>query len=237
MRAMRAGVVGLALAAVLSAQPPPAVEVRTAGEMRRVMRDGDLRATIDLRELAATPHLLALGPIAGLRGEITVLDGVPSIATVREGAIEVAARFDVEAAFLVHAQVAAWREVAIPDGVVDEAQLERFVATAAVEHGLAPDRPFPFSARGTALAAGFHVVDKTDDAPHSMEKHEAIKVRFTLADAPVRLAGFYSDRHHGVFTHHGTNIHVHVLTADGRQSGHLDSIRLAPGGTLLLPVR
>jgi acetolactate decarboxylase len=237
MRTTLAGVVGLVLAAGSGAQPPPAVEVRVAGEMRRVMRDGDLRATIDLRELAAKPHLCALGPLEGLRGEVTVWDGVPSIATVRGGAIEVTRSFDVKAAFLVYVQVASWQEVPIPPDVVDDEHLERFVATAAAAHGVAPGRPFPFSARATASAAGFHVVDKTDDSPHTMEQHDAIKVRFALADTRVRLVGFHSDRHHGVFTHHGTNVHIHVLTDDGRQSGHLDSIRLAPGGTLLLPAR
>ena len=64
-----------------------------------------------------------------------------------------------------------------------------------------------------------------------------LEPRPALDDTAVRLVGVYSEHHHGVFTHHGTNMHIHVLTEDGRQSGHLDSLRLAPGGTLLLPAR
>lgn len=81
----------------------------------------------------------------------------------------------------------------------------------------------------------FHVVNKTDDAPHSMATHKDIQVAFAVERQPVRMLGFYSDKHHGVFTHHGSNTHVHVETLDRRMSGHLDEVRFDAPTTLYLP--
>lgn len=223
----------LAKAAFLAG--PPAVEVRFVGEMRSVMRDGDLSGTIDLQRLSKRKHLYALGPVEGLKGEITIWDGKPSIAQVRDGAIGVSESFEFKACFLVYAQVASWQEVPIPYEIKDEKQLAEFVPEAAKKLGIGVKRPFPFAVKATPKKVTFHVVNKTDDGPHSREKHDAIKVRFAVEDAAVRLVGFYSESHHGVFTHHDSNVHIHVISEDGKQSGHVDAIRLLKGGTLLLP--
>ena len=225
---------GLALAAVAAALAGR-VDVVTVGEMRTVMQKGDLSAAIDLRKLSDVEHLYALGPVEGLKGEVTVWDGRPSIARVVDGKVRTSEGYDVKACFLVYAQVRSWHEVAIPDDVRDAEQLEAFVARAAARLGIDVARPFPFAVRGTLAQVGFHVVNKTDDAPHSRETHDKVKVHFTAERAAAKLIGFYSDRHHGVFTHHGTNVHIHVITDDGKQSGHVETLRLSAGSVLLLP--
>ena len=53
--------------------------------------------------------------------------------------------------------------------------------------------------------------------------------RRTLEHAVVELVGFYSRQHRGIFTPRESNVHVHLRTEDGRISGHLETIRLAPG--------
>lgn len=75
--------------------------VETVGAMRDVMQKGDLSARISLDALAGLPHLYALGPLEGLKGEITIFDGVPSIATVEAGEMRVTSGFDHKAPFLV----------------------------------------------------------------------------------------------------------------------------------------
>ena len=57
-------------------------------------------------------------------------------------------------------------------------------------------------------------------------------MRFTLDDEPVVVLGFYSTAHRGIFTPADSDVHMHVKTADGRLSGHLESIVLAPGARL-----
>lgn len=130
--------------------------------------------------------------------------------------------------------VSSWHEVAIPDDVRDAEQLEAFVGKAAEKLKLG-GRPFPFAVKGTFEKVAYHVLNKTDDAPDSREKYDQVKVHFTAEKVAARVVGFHSDRHHGVFTHHGSNIHIHVITDDDKRPGHVDSLRLRAGSVLLLP--
>jgi acetolactate decarboxylase len=79
------------------------------------------------------------------------------------------------------------------------------------------------------------VLDKRDGLAHNPERHEQAKVRRTLEHAPVELVGFYSRQHRGIFTPGESNVHVHLQTEDGRISGHLETIRLAPGARIAVP--
>lgn len=222
------------MAMAIAADPPAFVEVVAVGEMRTVMQKGDLSAAIDLRKLSKAKHLYALGPVEGLRGEITIWDSKPSIARVEDGKIAISDSFDVKACFLVYAEVGSWHELAIPDDVRDAEQLEAFVSNAAAKLKLV-GRPFPFAVKGTFEKLAYHIVNKTDNAPHSRENHDRVKVHFTAENVAARLIGFHSERHHGVFTHHGTNVHLHIITDDDKQSGHVESLRLGTGSVLLLP--
>lgn len=213
----------------------PPVEVIAVGEMRTVMQKGDLSAAIDLQKLSKTKHVYALGPVEGLRGEITIWDGQPSIARISDGKIQISEKFDVRACFLVYSQVQSWHETPIPDEVQTLEQLEAFVAAAAKRLQIDTDRPFPFAVRGKIAKVSFHIVNKTDNLPHNREQHDRIKVHFTSENVPGRLIAFYSNRHHGVFTHHGVNTHVHFISDDRKQSGHVESLRIGAGAKLLLP--
>lgn len=219
----------------IAQDPPVAIEVRHVGEMRKVQRDGDLRGTIDLKSLSKTNHLYALGPIEGLKGEVTIWDGKPSLSKVVDGKMATTDQFAGKACFLVYAQVPSWREIDVPPEVQTEKQLESFIGKAAPGLGLNSKRPFPFAVKGSPDKVAFHVVNKTDDTPHTREKHDQIKVHFAVEKVPVRVIGFYSDQHHGIFTHHDSNIHMHVITEDEKQSGHVESLKLGKGCKLLLP--
>ena len=88
---------------------------------------------------------------------------------------------------------------------------------------------------GHATLATLHVLDKRDGLPHNPERHEQAKVRRTIEHTPVELVGFHSRDHRGIFTPKESNVHVHLRTEDGRISGHLEAIRLAPGARLAVP--
>lgn len=220
-------------------RPTPALatataEVRWVGAMRDVRMKGDLTGHIDLESLADLPHLYAVGPVEGLRGEVTIADGVSLISGVRDGKALVDRTFGRKACFLVYAQVERWHELPVPESVGTSADLEEYVWRAASER-LDVSKPFPFLLKGKPAKVDYHIMNKTDDAPHTPEEHEQIKVRFQLAAQPVEIVGFCSDKHQGVFTHHDSKVHMHVRTLDGTTGGHVDALHLSGGITLYLP--
>jgi acetolactate decarboxylase len=40
--------------------------------------------------------------------------------------------------------------------------------------------------------------------------------------------GFYSQQHQTIFTHHDTNLHLHLISADRLTMGHLETITFEP---------
>jgi acetolactate decarboxylase len=136
----------------------------------------------------------------------------------------------------VYVQVGRWREVEIPASVTTETELERFMFQAAKQNNVNVQRPFPFRVMGKPDLMKLHVVNKTDNRPFRHEDHEKIKVSFTLQNTAVEIIGFYSEMHHGVFTHHDSNVHMHAKTEDGKIAGHVDTLKMMGGLTLLLPL-
>ena len=211
----------------------PASRVAWAGAQRNVLA-GDLRATISLDELRGLDHWYGLGPVEGLVGEISVFDGVPLLARVVENEVVVEESRHARACFLVYAQVARWHRTTVAtalDGNDLASQLESAVA----RHGLGDGAPYPFLLRGVASTLVFHVLDKRDGLPHSPERHEHAKVRFTLHDHEVEVIGFHSSTHRGIFTPGDANVHMHFRTADSKASGHVEQVSLKPGWTIGLP--
>jgi len=207
--------------------------VRWAGALRSVL-DGDLGSNVSLERLGGLAHLYAVGPVAGLRGEITVVDGQPYVSRVEDGRIVVDRSLHHEAAFMVWAQVARWHDLDIPDTVVDGRDLEEFVVER-IRPGMAFETPFAFVVTGVAARVSLHILDRRDDRPHSPERHEEIKVPFAIERCAVDVVGFCSQRHAGIFVPAGRRTHMHVCSRDGGVAGHVDDLRLGPGMTLRLP--
>ena len=208
--------------------------VKWVGAQRNVLQ-GDISGHIALASLSGLQNLYAVGPAEGLRGEVSIFDSAPSISRIVDGALDIDTSFNVDACFLVYAQVSAWHRVTVPDAIADEAILETYLVKFASELGIDVTQPFPFLITATAARATFHVLDKRDRLTHTPELHEKAKVRFVLQREPVEVIGFYSNRHHGIFTPGDANIHMHVRSANGQMSGHLEKIELERGATLAVP--
>ena len=188
-----------------------------------------------LEALSSATHLYALGPLEGLRGEVSIFDSTPLIARIRDNAIATESTWKARACFLVWADVSAWSWQILDPTPPDLDALEGPLALLAREAGCDAEEPLPFLVTGTAAEMTLHVLDKRDGLPHDAERHEQAKVRRTLRGEPVELIGFHSRRHRGIFTPRESNLHVHLRSADGRISGHLEAIRLVPGARLAVP--
>lgn len=211
-------------------------EVRWIGELRTVHRDGDARPRADLREIEFGPGTFAIGPLAGLRGEITVVDGNAYIARIEDDRETVESDVDREAPFLVLGHVASWQALPLPDQVRDVAELERWLPDAAASAGLRQGEPFPFKIETADSSVGYHVISNPDPGDQVDRPHRELMRFFTIVERPVVLLGVHSENHAGVFTHHGASTHIHVVGGDGLRSGHVDELNLGPGSVVYLPV-
>jgi len=210
-------------------------QVEWAGAQTEVLR-GNVTGHIALGSLSGLSDLYALGPLEGLRGEITLLNSIPYISTVTEAkGIVVGSTFRVGASFLAYVRVGRWVEVTRPPSVRGEVELELFLPEAAAGLGIDPAKPFPYLLEGTLPEARFHILNRTGDAPHNPERHERAKVHFFLKRKAATVIGFYSEGHRGIFTPRGSSIHQHVVTKDRTIAGHVDSIVLGPEVNLFLP--
>ncbi len=204
------------------------------GEMHRTIMEGKIAGQVRLVDLLVAPGLNAVGPVEGLTGEITVIDGVAHVGEVRDNAFTSSQRADASAPFLVWANVREWSRQPLPSDALTSASLEARLPGILGDAGFDPAQPVPFRIEGVATTLSFHVLHQvTGDAPGG-EAHDRAKVHGEIADVPVQLVGFYSEEHRGVFTPGSSDFHIHFVT-DGARSGHVEAFELHPGATLLLP--
>jgi acetolactate decarboxylase len=203
------------------------------GSQRQTIMTGDRVAHLDLRTHKGRPHLYGIGPIEGLTGEVTIADSRPSLARVgADHLVHVTESFETGAPFFVWADVPAWQAQDMPR-LATYADVERFIGEAGATAGLT--QAFPFVMTGRPELVDLHIVDATPDTPPGMEAHQKIQIPFELRGQDVKLVGFWSSRHQGVFTPMGTNIHTHFQTLDNKVSGHVQGLKLGQGMTLNLP--
>ena len=222
-------------AASPAATPTTGPVVEHWGSMREVLRDGHTQGRVVLDEVIG-PHTVAVGALAGLAAEITVVGGTAHLAEVLDpdspqGLRVRAPRAGEQATLLVLADVPVWSRHVLP-AVSDLAELEASVRALAAASGIDVARPFPFRVEGVASDLRLHVLDHS--CPIS-DPSGPRPWRFSGAGLPTVLVGFHAEGSAGGLTHHGQSSHVHALVTDRAVSGHLDEVRLAPGARLFLP--
>lgn len=211
-------------------------QVSYKGALKNMMHKGDISAKGNLNDFKDTKHLYALGAIENLKGEIQVFDGEVFNTSVVENQLVFNKSFDKKASLLVYASVSKWRTINIPVTVVTYEQLEVYVQEIAQRNNINTAEPFPFLIEGTAKSFDWHVINwKEGDMEHSHQKHINSGLHGTIKNSAVKLLGFYSDSHHAIFTHHTTNMHIHVKTKDSKLAGHVDGLTLGKGMILKLP--
>ena len=227
----------LALLATACATPTPeAPEVRTWGTMREVLRDGQVEGRI--APLAVTgPHTIGVGALAGLAGEVTIVDGRVLLALADPAGEDLpprelhlrAASGDDQAALLVIAEVRRWVEHPLP-ACADYGALDAAIADRLRAEGYTPGTPVAIRVRGTAARMDAHVIAGACPIAHP---DGPAPFRYTVREEAVELVGFHAEGAAGRLTHHTHTSHLHAIDSSGR-SGHLDEIALRDA-VLLVP--
>ena len=201
------------------AQTPTPIVV---GAMKNVMWKGELQGIIKPDTLSYTAGLYGLGPIAYLKGEILVLDGVVYTSYVKDAnTMLVKANAKVSAPFFAYSNISEWTEVYIPSSVKDLTTLEAFLN----QHFSSVDVPFFFKLEGEINRADIHIVNLPEGSTvkNPQEAHQG-QVNYKLSKGPCTLLGFFSRKHKTVFTHHDTFLHIHLMTAEKDKMGHLEQV-------------
>jgi len=212
-------------------------EVEYKGALKNIMHKGDLSAKTALSKFESIENLYALGAIENLKGEIQIFNGEVYNSYVENGEIQFDSTYSKKATLFVYARVENWLTLAIPKEVRSEKELENYLEKVASENNIDTKQAFPFLIEGKADELTWHVIDwKDGDTEHSHEKHISSGLNGTIKNQGVELLGFYSDSHHAIFTHHTTNMHIHMKLNNGEVAGHLDKFRLGANMTLKLPL-
>ncbi len=158
------------------------------------------------------------------------------ISSAQDQELTIRNSFDNKATLLVYTTVDKWESFNIPNNIGTYTDLEKHIEQVAKDNGINTEEPFPFLINGVVNSADWHVIDwKKGDKVHTHEKHIKSGLNGIIKNQKVEILGFYSNSHHAIFTHHTTNMHLHVKTSDSKITGHIDELILGQGMTLKLP--
>lgn len=219
-------------------------DFRSFGSFRRLSHTGDTSGQVKLADLPQRPGHWGMGALAGLSGEVLLVDGRLLVTRGddpqgRAGAT----RPEDQAALFAYGHVAEWRTLTLDENM-DRTRFEAFVVAQAKALGLDTAQPFPFLVEGRYPVLVWHVVTGTAATPAPGQhggghanKHSPMQV-FDQPQAPGRLVGIYSgEALEGVVSHPGERFHLHFVDPSLGHSGHVDGYAVARGATLKLPLR
>ena len=211
-------------------------DVKVAGAMKNVMWQGELHGIINLGTITNKEGLYGLGPESYLTGELLINDGHSYVSRVlTDTTMRVEETFTVEAPFFVYANVSEWKELDLPETVTTIGELEAFLDQRTRDY----KRPFAFKLTGTVATALIHIqnLPKGKVVRSPAEAHQG-QTNFTLESEEVEIIGFFSTGHQGIFTHHDSFLHMHLITNDRKKMGHLDQVEFESGKVkLFLPIK
>jgi acetolactate decarboxylase len=199
-------------------------DVKVVSAMKNVMWKGELESKINLDTITNKKGLYGIGPESFLKGELLINNGVSYISKVTsDSTMVVEKKFDVSAPFFVYGNVNQWNEIALPETVKNINDLEKFIDQKTFEN----KRPFAFKLTGSVSKAIIHIQNLPEGTKVSSpdDVHKG-RVKYNLANVDCEIIGFFSTEHKGVFTHHDSFLHLHLITKDESKMGHLDEVEI-----------
>jgi len=190
--------------------------------MRNVVWKGQLDADILLDTISNKSGLYGLGPVSFLKGELMINDGKSYVSkVVTDSTMTVEETYKVDAPFFVYANVPRWETNSLPPTIHTIADLESFLT----EKARNTSAPFPIKLIGRIKSAIIHIQNLPDGTKVASPKEaHSGQVKYPIGKEEVTIVGFYSQQHQGIFTHHDTFLHLHLITQDEQQMGHLDEV-------------
>jgi acetolactate decarboxylase len=205
-----------------------------------MFHEGQTGAMATLDTLLPNPNLYAVGALAELSGEVTVVAGKAYLSYPEAGdsmRTETPDRTNAAATLLVVSEVPAWRSI-VTERAIRFEELDEAIARIATTAGMQLDQRFPFLMEGTFDDLHWHVIDGRRLSPEATSHldHWAAAAKTRRSRAKATLVGFYSESDHGVFTHMDTRTHIHCALDQPLGAGHVDHVTVPAGTTIKFPV-
>ena len=212
------------------------------GSMHEVIGQRQDEGRVAVEDVARTDSMYAVGALAGLTGEVTIIDSVVTASSVGpDGSVRPAAGENLEAALFVGQAVESWMTVEASYGVPQE-RFDAWVARAVAEADLDDAVPLMFVIDGEFTDVHLHVING------ACPVHARIKgLTLDPASAPYELetdrmrgtlVGVFAPDAVGTLTHPATSTHAHLVfvdpTSGQRVTGHLERIGVSAGARLRL---
>jgi acetolactate decarboxylase len=208
------------------------LKVHSIAAMKDVMWKGELFGKINLDTIKNKTGLYGLGPESYLTGEILINDGKIFVSRVeKDSSIVIEQNNNIVAPFFVYGNVQTWHKTALPKTIKSIKDLEQFLDNETKSQ----TRPFAFKLDGRISDGIIHIqnLPKGTKVSSPKEAHQG-QVNYELKNEDVEIIGFFSTEHQGIFTHHDSYLHMHLITKDIKKMGHLDEINFEDM-TLYLP--
>lgn len=209
-------------------------DITIISAMKNVMWKGELQGKIQLDTITNKKGLYGIGPESFLTGEILINDGKSYVSRVTsDSTMIVEERFDISAPFFVYGHVVQWKEIELPNDIRSLKDVAFFVNAETVGY----KRPLAFKLVGKLKTATIHVqnLPKGTIVSSPVEAHQG-QINYQLYNEEVDIVGFFSTEHKGIFTHHDSNVHMHLINETKTMMGHVDALEIDKM-KLLLPVK
>lgn len=194
-------------------------KVRSYGTLVEMMHEGNVEAKVSIDTLNKD-HLYGLGALAGLKGELIIINGNSYQVTVDDSVAKISNGDSARAALFVYARVPTWDTISV-QGIDDvDALLGKEIAKRQNVASL------PFQILATPQHLKYHVINFSGEKP-TKRNHKEGALADALTNESVHILGFYAVNAEGIYTHHGSKTHMHFMSISGNVSGHVDSLNIA----------
>lgn len=223
----------VAIACNIQAQQQVAVE--HYGVLKEIMMEQKIDANVDLSKFKGIPNFYAIGALAGLAGEVLIIDGKVINGIATKGDLRIERDFDKSATLLVTSEVQEWVEISININVQNLESIQTIIEKEAKRLGLKTNEAFPFMIKGKVKNIDWHVINASEATEQSHEAFKKAGISRSTENVNGEILGFYSEQHEGIFTHHGSFLHVHYVNSAETEMGHVDNLVINGEVKLLLP--
>lgn len=237
---------------VLSTKASPPAEIGIEklvqyGKMHEVIGMQKHEGRVLLGDLLAKPHFYGVGALAGLKGEISIIDSQAVVTEVIDTSHPRMANSDAkkrQATLLIGAYVTSWKEV-VSDQDLSDSQLDEWIQRQIELQGSDVKQPIVFVLRGSFKKVHLHVINGACPV-HSrikMVKIPEAQLPFDeeLEEVTGEVVGVFAVDAAGQLTHPATRTHKHLVYKDlndsERITGHVESMSVTKGARLMLPLR